>query len=66
MALYASNCTPHLRGTESKYTCNEEATASDTIQSKPFLPQTITNWDRWSHVADALRVIAVLGYFQMC
>ena len=43
MALYASNCTPHLREAESKYTYNEEATASDSIQSKPFLPQTITN-----------------------
>ena len=41
--IYASNYTPHLRGAESKYTCNEEATASDLIQSKRFLPQTITN-----------------------
>ena len=59
--IYASNYTPHLRGAESKYTCNEEATASDSIQSKPFLPQTITN-----EIADPLRVIAGLGYFQMC
>ena len=31
--IYASNYTPHLRGAESKYTCNEEATASDSLLS---------------------------------